>query len=62
MKRQRKDPSTEITTYISLGRRRRRTGWMRGRLGKTLTVDDAAGRSPAWVAFISPLVLILSRL
>jgi hypothetical protein len=61
MKRQRKDPSTEITTYISLGRRRRRTGWMRGRLGKMLTVDDAAGRSPAWVAFTS-LVLILSRL
>ncbi len=62
MKRQRKDPSTEITTYISLGRRGRRTGWMRGRLGKMLTVDDAAGRSPAWVAFTSPLVLILSRL
>jgi hypothetical protein len=61
MKRQRKDPSTEITTYISLGRRRR-TGWMRGRLGKMLTVDDAAGRSPAWLAFTSPLVLILSRL
>ena len=51
-----------MTTYISLGRRRRRTGWMRGRLGKMLTVDDAAGRSPAWVAFTSPLVLILSRL
>jgi hypothetical protein len=35
---------------------------MRGRLGKMLAVDYVAGRSPASVAFNSPLGLILSIL